>query len=199
MESGDDLVVERDDDLADLEQSGGRTVLEHLVEADPALDHRDDAEVFERGDDGGVLRRLHQLEVAFPLLGCGAGPEHVGPGPELDRVVELRADPVRDRDLVVDGDGGEEDLPLGLEHLEVDHAHPIVGGARRPRLQGDGTVVDDRIAGQDPADPLGGHGAVGDDGHDDQPDEAEDRLIEAIVVPRTGCGGSRRRGTRRRR
>ena len=56
-------------------------------------------------------------------------------------------------------------------------------GPRRPRLQGDRTVIDYGTARQDPANPLGRNSAVGDDAEDEQANEPENRLVEAILVP----------------
>ena len=71
FEAGDEVVVDRNDDLADLQQPVDRTLLDHTVEPDPALDDRLDAAIFERSDYRRLFRHHHQLEFAHAL--CRGG------------------------------------------------------------------------------------------------------------------------------
>ena len=80
FEAGDEVVVDRHDDLADLQQPVDRTLLDHTVEPDPALDDGLDAEIFERGDNRRLFRHRHQLEIALTLLCRSAGTEDLFAG-----------------------------------------------------------------------------------------------------------------------
>ena len=194
FEAGDEVVVDRHDDLADLQQPVDRTLLDHTVEPDPALDDGLDAEIFERGDNRRLFRHRHQLEIALALLCRGAGTEDLFSGAQFDGVVGVRTNPVGDGDLIIDRHRREQDLALGLENLDVGRLDTVFSGPRRSRLQGHSTVVDDRVPGKDPTHPLSRHGVEARHASEQHGDQHEHDDAEPIAVP--GVGDSRHRGSR---
>ena len=195
FEPGDEFVVDRHDDFADLQQPVDRTPLDHTVEPDPALDDRLDAEIFERSDNRRLFRHRHQLEIALTLLCRGAGTEDCFAGAQFDGIVGVRTKPIGDSDLIVDRHRREQDLAFGLKNLDLGRLDTVDSGPRRPRLQGDSAVVDDRVPGKDPADPLGRHGVEARYASEQHGDQHEHDDAEPIAVP-GAWRDSRYRGSR---
>ena len=151
------LVVETNDKFTNLDQPVDRTTGDNAVEAHTTLHDRIDPKVIKRSDDRRVLRGCHQLQVAFALLICGTGAEHLLLRAKYDLVFSDRSHPIADCHLTVDGNRGEEDLALGLKEYEAIDDNLIVRRPSRSWLQRNCAVVDDRVTGKNPAHPLGRH------------------------------------------
>ena len=200
VDRGDRLAVDGQDHVGGLQQAVGRAARDRLEEQHSGEVGGMHTEAFEGHDRGDVLGAVHQVTVVFSLLGVGPVAVDRFPAAQVDRLIQRGHDPVEHGQVAVDRHGQEQDLAFGIEHVDALGLHPAGRGDGRAGQEGHRALVDHRVAGQQPAGPLGRREVRPGrepSQHDDETDEGQPQAREEPATASRGWRG--RQPTRRRR